>query len=92
MSFATFGFSEEIVRAVFEHGYIQPTPHSGKGHPSGAADGDSLAGAQTGTCMTAGSLCLSTLFCQTYCRQNADLCVGVHTYARICRAGGGKCA
>ncbi len=54
MSFATLGLSEEIVRAVTEHGYTVPTPIQLQAIPAVLAGGDLLAGAQTGTGKTAG--------------------------------------
>jgi ATP-dependent RNA helicase RhlE len=54
MSFAKLGLSEELVRAVVEHGYTQPTPIQTQAIPAVLAGGDLLAGAQTGTGKTAG--------------------------------------
>src|SRR5690242_15688380 len=54
MSFATFGLSDEIVRAVAERGYTVPTPIQTQAIPAVLAGGDLLAGAQTGTGKTAG--------------------------------------
>ena len=54
MSFATFGLSDEIIRAVTEHGYTVPTPIQMQAIPAVLAGGDLLAGAQTGTGKTAG--------------------------------------
>ncbi len=54
MSFSTLGLSETLVRAVTEHGYIQPTPVQAQAIPAVLAGGDLLAGAQTGTGKTAG--------------------------------------
>jgi len=54
MSFAAFGLSEEIVRAVTERGYTTPTPIQQQAIPAVLAGGDLLAGAQTGTGKTAG--------------------------------------
>jgi len=54
MSFASFGLSEEIVRAVSERGYTQPTPIQAQAIPVVLQGGDLLAGAQTGTGKTAG--------------------------------------
>ena len=54
MSFSTFGLSDEIVRAVTECGYIEPTPIQSQAIPAVLAGGDLLAGAQTGTGKTAG--------------------------------------
>lgn len=54
MSFASLGLSEEIVRAVSERGYTQPTPIQAQAIPAVLSGGDLLAGAQTGTGKTAG--------------------------------------
>ena len=54
MSFSTLGLSEELVRAVAEHGYTKPTPIQLQAIPAVLAGGDLLAGAQTGTGKTAG--------------------------------------
>ena len=54
MSFATLGLSEEIVRAVTERGYTEPTPIQAQAIPAVLSGGDLLAGAQTGTGKTAG--------------------------------------
>ena len=54
MSFSKLGLSEELVRAVTEHGYTQPTPIQTQAIPAVLAGGDLLAGAQTGTGKTAG--------------------------------------
>ena len=54
MSFSTFGLSDEIIRAVTERGYTEPTPIQSQAIPAVLAGGDLLAGAQTGTGKTAG--------------------------------------
>lgn len=54
MSFASLGLSEEIVRAVTERGYTEPTPIQAQAIPVVLAGGDLLGGAQTGTGKTAG--------------------------------------
>jgi ATP-dependent RNA helicase RhlE len=54
MSFAKLGLSEELVRAVSERGYTQPTPIQAQAIPVVLQGGDLLAGAQTGTGKTAG--------------------------------------
>jgi ATP-dependent RNA helicase RhlE len=54
MSFSIFGLSDEIIRAVTECGYIDPTPIQLQAIPAVLAGGDLLAGAQTGTGKTAG--------------------------------------
>jgi ATP-dependent RNA helicase RhlE len=54
MLFTNLGLAEEIVRAVTEHGYTEPTPIQKQAIPAVLAGGDLLAGAQTGTGKTAG--------------------------------------
>ena len=54
LSFAGLGLSEEIVRAVTERGYTEPTPIQAQAIPVVLSGGDLLAGAQTGTGKTAG--------------------------------------
>src|SRR5512135_1623247 len=54
MTFATLGLSAEIVRAVTERGYTEPTPIQAQAIPVVLQGGDLLAGAQTGTGKTAG--------------------------------------
>ncbi len=54
MSFSSLGLSDEIVRAVTEHGYTTPTPIQLQAIPAVLSGGDLLAGAQTGTGKTAG--------------------------------------
>jgi len=54
MSFASLGLSEDIVRAVTERGYTEPTPIQSQAIPAVLSGGDLLAGAQTGTGKTAG--------------------------------------
>ncbi len=54
MSFSIFGLSDEIIRAVNECGYINPTPIQLQAIPAVLAGGDLMAGAQTGTGKTAG--------------------------------------
>ena len=54
MSFASLGLSEEILRAVSERGYTEPTPIQAQAIPVVLSGGDLLAGAQTGTGKTAG--------------------------------------
>ncbi|MFN7085065.1 MAG: DEAD/DEAH box helicase [Burkholderiales bacterium] len=52
--FASLGLSAEIVRAVSEQGYDQPTPVQSRAIPVILEGRDVLAGAQTGTGKTAG--------------------------------------
>ncbi|GBG15069.1 ATP-dependent RNA helicase RhlE [Novimethylophilus kurashikiensis] len=54
MTFASLGLSEDIVRAVTERGYTEPTPIQKQAIPAVLNGGDLLAGAQTGTGKTAG--------------------------------------
>lgn len=54
MSFASLGLSEELVRAVSERGYTEPTPIQAQAIPVILKGGDLMGGAQTGTGKTAG--------------------------------------
>jgi len=54
MSFNTLGLSAELLRAVSEQGYTEPTPVQSKAIPAILEGKDVLAGAQTGTGKTAG--------------------------------------
>jgi ATP-dependent RNA helicase RhlE len=54
MSFAALGLADELVRAVAEKGYTEPTPIQSQAIPAVLAGGDLMAGAQTGTGKTAG--------------------------------------
>lgn len=54
MSFDTLGLSAELLRAVAEQGYGEPTPVQRQAIPSILEGKDVLAGAQTGTGKTAG--------------------------------------
>ncbi len=54
MSFDSLGLSTEILRAVSEQGYTEPTPVQAQAIPAVLQGGDLLAGAQTGTGKTAG--------------------------------------
>ncbi len=54
MSFDTLGLSAEILRAVAEQGYSEPTPIQRQAIPVVLQGKDILAGAQTGTGKTAG--------------------------------------
>src|SRR5258706_12973056 len=53
-SFETLGLRAELVRAVADEGYTQPTPVQAQAIPVILAGRDILAGAQTGTGKTAG--------------------------------------
>ena len=53
MSFENFGLQAELVRAVVEMGYTQPTPIQSRGIPAVLEGRDLLAAAQTGTGKTA---------------------------------------
>jgi ATP-dependent RNA helicase RhlE len=54
MSFTTLGLSAELLRAIADQGYSQPTPVQRQAIPVILAGKDILAGAQTGTGKTAG--------------------------------------
>lgn len=54
MTFNDLGLLTELLRAVSEEGYSQPTPIQAKAIPVVLKGGDILAGAQTGTGKTAG--------------------------------------
>ncbi|MCW8907420.1 MAG: DEAD/DEAH box helicase, partial [Sedimenticola sp.] len=54
MSFDSLGLSAEILRAVSEQGYTEPTPVQRQAIPVVLQEKDILAGAQTGTGKTAG--------------------------------------
>ncbi len=54
MSFDTLGLSAELLRAVSEQGYTEPTPIQRKAIPLILQGRDVMAGAQTGTGKTAG--------------------------------------
>jgi ATP-dependent RNA helicase RhlE len=54
MSFETLGLSAELLRAVSEQGYTEPTPIQSKAIPLVLQGRDIMAGAQTGTGKTAG--------------------------------------
>jgi ATP-dependent RNA helicase RhlE len=54
MSFDSLGLCDELLRAVREQGYTQPTPIQAQAIPAVLQGGDLLAGAQTGTGKTAG--------------------------------------
>jgi ATP-dependent RNA helicase RhlE len=53
MNFSTLGLSNEIIRAVTERGYSEPTPIQIQAIPAVLSGSDLLAGAQTGTGKTA---------------------------------------
>ncbi len=60
MSFNDLGLSAELLRAVSDQGYSNPTPIQAKAIPIILQGLDVLAGAQTGTGKTAGfTLCES---------------------------------
>ncbi len=52
--FATLGLAPELLRAIADAGYTQPTPIQAQAIPPVLAGGDLLAAAQTGTGKTAG--------------------------------------
>ncbi|MEW6313178.1 MAG: DEAD/DEAH box helicase [Pseudomonadota bacterium] len=54
MSFASLGLAPEILRAVADQGYTEPTPIQAQAIPAVLAGRDLMAGAQTGTGKTAG--------------------------------------
>jgi len=54
MSFESLGLSAELLRAIGEQGYTQPTPIQSKAIPLILSGRDVMAGAQTGTGKTAG--------------------------------------
>jgi len=54
MSFDTLGLNSEILRAVTEQGYLQPTPIQQQAIPAVLQGRDLMASAQTGTGKTAG--------------------------------------
>lgn len=54
MSFESLGLSAELLRAVSDQGYLEPTPVQAEAIPAILAGRDVLAGAQTGTGKTAG--------------------------------------
>jgi len=54
MSFDTLGLNPEILRAVEEQGYREPTPIQQQAIPAVLAGRDLMASAQTGTGKTAG--------------------------------------
>jgi len=54
MSFQDLGLSAELVRAVADKGYVEPTPVQRQAIPEILAGRDIMAGAQTGTGKTAG--------------------------------------
>ena len=54
MSFSSLGLSAELLRAVTEQGYTEPTPVQSQAIPVVLAGRDLQAAAQTGTGKTAG--------------------------------------
>jgi superfamily II DNA/RNA helicase len=59
MLFSELGLSPEILRAIEEQGYTEPTPIQAKAIPLVLSGRDLLAAAQTGTGKTAASCCPS---------------------------------
>ena len=57
MSFADLGLSDELLRAVTESGYTEPTPIQAQAIPSVLMMRDIIGIAQTGTGKTAASCC-----------------------------------
>ncbi len=53
MSFADLGLAPELLRAVSDQGYTEPTPVQAEAIPLVLAGRDLMAGAQTGTGKTA---------------------------------------
>ena len=49
MSFDSLGLKPELLRAVADKGYTQPTPIQAQAIPAVLSGSDVLAGAQTGT-------------------------------------------
>jgi len=56
MSFASFGLAPELLRALDEQGYVEPTPIQLEAIPAGLAGRDVVGSAQTGTGKTAAFL------------------------------------
>ncbi len=54
MSFEQLGLTAELLRAIREQGYTEPTPIQNKAIPLILQGRDIMAGAQTGTGKTAG--------------------------------------
>ncbi len=86
MSFAALGLSEEIVRAVTERGYTEPTPIQAQAIPVVLSGRDLLAGAQTGTGKTAGF----TLPILQRLSTTAKPATGEHSPIQLSPAHGGK--
>ena len=92
MPFSSLGLSDEIVRAVSERGYTEPTPIQAQAIPVVLAGRDLMAGAQTGTGKTAG-FTLPMLQRLSAIRQaprpagRADPRADAHPHARTRRAG-----
>ncbi len=86
MSFAALGLSEEIVRAVTERGYTEPTPIQAQAIPVVLSGRDLLAGAQTGTGKTAGF----TLPILQRLSTTAKPSTGEHPPIQLSPAHGGK--
>ena len=51
MSFSALGLSDELVRAVTERGYTEPTPVQAQAIPAVLSGGDLLAGALSQHCL-----------------------------------------
>ena len=68
MRFDELGLAPEILRAVAEQGYTEPTPIQQKAIPLVMAGKDIMGGAQTGTGKTAPSRCRR---CSACCRTPA---------------------
>ncbi|MEX1760809.1 DEAD/DEAH box helicase, partial [Enterobacter cloacae] len=54
MSFDSLGLNPEILRAIAEQGYVEPTPIQQQAIPAVLQGRDLMASAQTGTGKTAG--------------------------------------
>jgi ATP-dependent RNA helicase RhlE len=57
MSFDSLGLNPDILRAVAEQGYVEPTPIQQQAIPAVLQGRDLMASAQTGTGKTAGFTC-----------------------------------
>ena len=81
MSFDTLGLAPELLRAVADQGYTEPTPVQAEAIPLVLAGRDLLAGAQTGTGKTAAFVLpiLQRLADSQRCRPGASRPVTVAT-------------